>query len=204
MQQYRFEAAVTDRVALDAYAARTCGRVTNTASDHPRTRRRDRADRRISTRPRRSRPHRPTTPARRLTDLGRGNEHDRPIPNHGRALREYIALLQEIDERYLGDEWMAGAFGDLPDGFRQIASMLEGGFHLMFELGSRPAVLPPDRDAVAQDAGRQRRRDLLHRAGAFRPRVPRDRQSRRRDLPVVHGREGTRAKADTAPRPRAC
>ena len=23
------------------------------------------------------------------------------------ALRELIALLQEIDERYLGDEWMA-------------------------------------------------------------------------------------------------
>ena len=51
-----------------------------------------------------------------------------------RALREFIGLLQEIDERYLGDEWMANAFGDLPDGFRQIASMLEGGFHLMFEL----------------------------------------------------------------------
>ncbi|MDQ1459738.1 MAG: hypothetical protein QOI08_1222, partial [Actinomycetota bacterium] len=49
------------------------------------------------------------------------------------ALREFIALLQEIDERYLGDEWSASAFGDLPDGFRQIASMLEGGFHLMFE-----------------------------------------------------------------------
>ena len=49
------------------------------------------------------------------------------------ALREFIALLQEIDERYLGDEWSASAFGDLPDGFRQIASMVEGGFHLMFE-----------------------------------------------------------------------
>ena len=35
VQQYRFDAAVTDRVALDAYAARTCGRVTNTASTIP-------------------------------------------------------------------------------------------------------------------------------------------------------------------------
>jgi hypothetical protein len=50
------------------------------------------------------------------------------------ALRGLIALLQEIDERYLGDEWMAEAFGDLPDGFRQIASLLEGGLHLAFEL----------------------------------------------------------------------
>src|SRR5947207_5847560 len=51
-----------------------------------------------------------------------------------RALRELIALLQEVDERYLGDEWSADAFGDLPDGVRQIASMLEGGLHLAFEL----------------------------------------------------------------------
>ncbi len=32
VQQYRFDAALTDRVALDAYAARTCGRVTSSAS----------------------------------------------------------------------------------------------------------------------------------------------------------------------------
>jgi hypothetical protein len=51
-----------------------------------------------------------------------------------RALRGFIALLQEIDERYLGEEWMANAFGDLPDGFRQIASLLEGGLTLAFEL----------------------------------------------------------------------
>jgi hypothetical protein len=51
-----------------------------------------------------------------------------------RALREFIAMLQEVDERYLGDEWSANAFGDLPDGFRQIASMIEGAFHLAFEL----------------------------------------------------------------------
>jgi hypothetical protein len=49
------------------------------------------------------------------------------------ALRELIALLQEIDERYLGDEWGAPGFGDLPDGFRSVASMIEGGFVLAFE-----------------------------------------------------------------------
>ena len=34
------------------------------------------------------------------------------------AFRELIALLGEIDERYLGDEWSAPAFGDLADGRR--------------------------------------------------------------------------------------
>jgi hypothetical protein len=51
-----------------------------------------------------------------------------------KALRELIAMLQEVDERYLGDEWSANAFGDLPDGYRQIASLLEGGLTLAFEL----------------------------------------------------------------------
>ncbi|MDP9335059.1 MAG: hypothetical protein M3Q30_17360 [Actinomycetota bacterium] len=32
VQQYRFDAALTDRVPLDAYAARTCGRVVNAAT----------------------------------------------------------------------------------------------------------------------------------------------------------------------------
>jgi hypothetical protein len=50
-----------------------------------------------------------------------------------RALRELIALLQEIDERYLGDDWGAAAFGDLPDGVRSVANVLEGGLTLMFE-----------------------------------------------------------------------
>jgi hypothetical protein len=50
-----------------------------------------------------------------------------------RALRELIALLQEVDDRYLGDEWSAPMFGDLPDGYRSVANMLEGGLFLMFE-----------------------------------------------------------------------
>ena len=32
VQQYRFDAALTDRIPLDAYAARTCGRVVNGAT----------------------------------------------------------------------------------------------------------------------------------------------------------------------------
>ena len=44
-----------------------------------------------------------------------------------------IALLEEIDERYLGDEWSAPAFGDLYDGYRSIADTLEGALALVFE-----------------------------------------------------------------------
>src|SRR5207253_2075887 len=60
-----------------------------------------------------------------------------------RALRELIALLQEVDERYLGDEWSAPMFGDLPDGYRSVANMLEGGLFLMFECDpERPFFRP--------------------------------------------------------------
>jgi hypothetical protein len=59
------------------------------------------------------------------------------------ALRELISLLQEIDERYLGDEWSAPAFGDLPDGVRSVANMLEGALFLMFESDAeRPFFRP--------------------------------------------------------------
>ncbi|MCU0270066.1 MAG: hypothetical protein MUF83_15660 [Acidimicrobiales bacterium] len=50
-----------------------------------------------------------------------------------RALRELTALLEEIDERYLGDEWSAAAFGDLPDGYRSVANTLEGALFLAFD-----------------------------------------------------------------------
>jgi hypothetical protein len=49
------------------------------------------------------------------------------------ALRELIALLTEIDDRYLGDEWGAPAFGDLHDGYRQVANLLEQALVLAFE-----------------------------------------------------------------------
>jgi hypothetical protein len=50
-----------------------------------------------------------------------------------RALRELIGLLEEIDERYLGDEWGSAGFGDTVDGFRSVANMIEGGFFLAFD-----------------------------------------------------------------------
>src|SRR5262245_54399767 len=55
-------------------------------------------------------------------------------PESRKALREYIALLQELDERYLGDEWGAANFGDLTDGFRSVGHTVEGGFVLAFDL----------------------------------------------------------------------
>jgi hypothetical protein len=56
-----------------------------------------------------------------------------PTSESRTALRELIALLQEVDDRYLGDEWAAPAFGDLHDGYRSAAHMLEGGLYLMFD-----------------------------------------------------------------------
>jgi hypothetical protein len=50
-----------------------------------------------------------------------------------RALHELIALLQEIDERYLGDEWGSPGMGDTVDGFRSVANLIEGGFFLAFD-----------------------------------------------------------------------
>jgi hypothetical protein len=40
-----------------------------------------------------------------------------PEPTESRrALQEFVALLQEIDERYLGDEWGSPMIGDTVDG----------------------------------------------------------------------------------------
>ncbi len=59
------------------------------------------------------------------------------------ALRELIALLEEIDTRYLGDEWGAESFGDLPDGFRSVANTLEGALVLSFDSDAeRPFFRP--------------------------------------------------------------
>jgi hypothetical protein len=49
------------------------------------------------------------------------------------AFGDFVALLQEVDARYLGDEWSASAFGDLPDGYRSVANLLEGAMFLAFE-----------------------------------------------------------------------
>ena len=88
-----------------------------------------------------------------------------------RALRELIALLEEIDERYLGEEWSAPAFGDLYDGYRSIAHTLEGALALQFEndasrpffraigtrtrkmLGDNPDALVTDQRGFARTSG---------------------------------------------------
>jgi len=59
------------------------------------------------------------------------------------AFRELIAVLQEVDARYLGDEWSAGAFGDLHDGFRSVMHILEGGCFLMFESDPEHPIFRP-------------------------------------------------------------
>lgn len=66
-----------------------------------------------------------------------------PDSESRRALRELIALLTEIDERYLGDEWMAPSFGDLADGYRSVANTLEGALFLAFDCDpDRPFFRP--------------------------------------------------------------
>jgi hypothetical protein len=59
------------------------------------------------------------------------------------AFRDLIALLHEVDERYLGDEWSAEAFGDLPDGFRSVMNVLEGGLFLMFDSDPERPIFRP-------------------------------------------------------------
>src|SRR4029453_15892730 len=66
-----------------------------------------------------------------------------PDSESRRALRDLIALLEEIDERYLGDEWGAPGFGDLHDGYRSVANTLEGALFLMFDCDpERPFFRP--------------------------------------------------------------
>ena len=59
------------------------------------------------------------------------------------AFRELVALLGEVEQRYLGDEWMAEAFGDLPDGFRSVMHTIEGGITLMFESDPERPIFRP-------------------------------------------------------------
>jgi hypothetical protein len=58
-------------------------------------------------------------------------------------MRELIALLEEIDARYLGEEWGAPAIGDVADGYRSVANTLEGALVLAFDLDpARPFFRP--------------------------------------------------------------
>ena len=59
------------------------------------------------------------------------------------AFRELVALLGEVEQRYLGEEWMAEAFGDLPDGFRSVMHTIEGGITLMFESDPERPIFRP-------------------------------------------------------------
>ena len=121
-----------------------------------------------------------------------------------RALHELIALLQEIDERYLGDEW--GRAGVRRHRRRLPQRRQHDRGRLLPDLRHRPgaAVLPADRQPQPQDARRQPRRALLHGAGAGRP--------LRTGSPATWpGRSTSRSRsswarptAATAPRPRAC
>jgi Protein of unknown function (DUF1214) len=64
-------------------------------------------------------------------------------PHSRKALRGLIELLEEIDERYLGEEWGAADFGDIADGFRYVANMIEAGFLLGFDADpERPFFRP--------------------------------------------------------------
>lgn len=59
------------------------------------------------------------------------------------AFRELLALLHEVEERYLGDEWSAEAFGDLPDGFRSMMHTIEGACYLMFDSDPERPIFRP-------------------------------------------------------------
>jgi hypothetical protein len=59
------------------------------------------------------------------------------------AFRELIALLSEVESRYLGEEWSAEAFGDLPDGFRSVMNTLEGALYLMFDSDAERPIFRP-------------------------------------------------------------
>ncbi len=49
------------------------------------------------------------------------------------ALHELIDALKEIDERFLGEEWMMGSAEDVAEGVRAVAHLLQGGLVSWFE-----------------------------------------------------------------------
>ncbi len=49
------------------------------------------------------------------------------------ALRELIATLQEVDERYAGDEWMVSSDDDVAGALRSAMHILQGGLFSAFE-----------------------------------------------------------------------
>jgi len=49
------------------------------------------------------------------------------------ALRELIELLRDLDERWLGPDWLMNGPGDVAEGARNLMHLLQGGLHSYFE-----------------------------------------------------------------------
>jgi hypothetical protein len=49
------------------------------------------------------------------------------------ALRDLLSLLHEVDERWLGPEWLLTSPGDVAEGTRNLMHLLQGGLHSYFE-----------------------------------------------------------------------
>lgn len=72
------------------------------------------------------------------------------------ALRELIALLQEIDQRWLSNEWNLMSPADVAEATRALMHMLQGGLALQFERApERPAfrrIVTPTRKFTGDNA----------------------------------------------------
>jgi hypothetical protein len=72
------------------------------------------------------------------------------------ALRELIALLQEIDRRYLSEEWNLLGTADVAEATRAVMHMLQGGLALQFERSAqRPSfrrIVTPTRKFTGDNA----------------------------------------------------
>jgi len=79
------------------------------------------------------------------------------IPSEARnALRELIALLQEIDQRFLSAEWNLMGTADVAEATRAVMHMLQGGLALQFERSpQRPSfrrIVTPTRKFTGDNA----------------------------------------------------
>jgi hypothetical protein len=72
------------------------------------------------------------------------------------ALRELVALLQEVDQRFLSAEWNLMSPGDIGEATRAVAHLLQGGLALQFErTPERPAfrrIVTPTRKFTGDNA----------------------------------------------------
>jgi hypothetical protein len=56
-----------------------------------------------------------------------------PQTESRKAFHELLDLLREVDERWLGPEWMIQSPGDVADGHRALLHLLQGGLYTHFE-----------------------------------------------------------------------